>query len=217
MAKGDLISYSNLCSMLDATKWRCFVAESFYGNIMLYAIAPSIYCTMSAHITGLFSSLDTGWSVQRYDPEVEGNWSTVKSFSLSVRQNERDKADYFYHNISRLGTTAGDVSDVHLWKFTGSVTWTQGSNWYAHLGLYCGGVERMTEDEFNSVCKFNKDGSLKHIKGLKPMIYAVSTASSDGDNISYRISEDEIIAEYTSNPLRGTEIGIASGTFKYCC
>lgn len=219
MAKGDLINYTNLKSMLNPSVYRCSYQQgsAYTGNYTAYIISPSWWVQFYAGVWGI-ASIDGGYSVSQYEPS-SNSWKTVYSIALSARNNSsnKNKYAYYYHNYNGSRTT-NDNPREHLFKIVSGATWTQGNaSWRTvNKTMYVGGTEHMTEAHFNEVCKYDAQGNPKPIKGLKPMIYLVGTGT-DTANYSFLPSEQAIIDLYIGNPLRGTPIAVDSGTFKYCC
>ena len=217
MAKGDLINYANLKSMIGtATRCSDFKSTNSTGNTLVsYIIAPSFQVDFYAGVWGI-ASIDGSYTVHQY---INGSWVSRFSKSMSGRNNSSQKSNhsYYYHNYNG-SSTSGDDPREHLFKITSTATWTQGGSSWREVShrCYVNGVELMTESQFNTACKTDASGNLKPIKGIQPMIYYTGSGTNTS-NYTYLGTESAIISKYTSNPLKGTLIAVDSGTYKYCC
>lgn len=199
MAVGDLINYSNY-KALDGSSWRSSsTVGSSAGTFIFYVSAPAFYVTFYIQGAWPWAYQEGSLNVYPYDPETGKFGSAVYTGSGSVRGDNRTTWS-FTHN--KDGGSSKDVHDCQLWKiqiYHGDNAATAS----ASGSLYVGGLGLCTEDIYNTYFKG------RHIYCSKGAFWRKGSGSNQ------YASDEAFLQAQGYSCMRGTQISISTGTYKY--
>lgn len=198
---GDLINYTNYVA-LDGSSWRASTGiGGGAGTSIFYISAPAWYVTFRIWGSGLWGYQEGSLYVYPYDPTTGTFLSTAVYGSYASGRGSGDIASWnFKHN--KDGGSSKDTHDSHLWK----ISVYEGDNHGGSYGtLYVGGLGCATEDIYNN-----------YFKGRK--IYCSKGAFwKKGSGTNQYASDEAFLQEQGYSCMRGTQISISTGTYKYVC
>ncbi len=189
MAVGDQIDYAKYLAMVPVA-WR--ITPSWEDTNVTVYLASCSFVAKIRVTSVLWRTSKLDFTAYYYNGS---SWIYVYSKSLS-QKNSGSQEQYYYHNREAEGTTSADQHQHHLWKFV--VTMDHPGSAHGYFNIWAGGLETMTQNEYNSYFKGNK------IHGI---------------NCTYSTSSSDIAFVSANHPSihRGTPISIASNTHKYIC
>lgn len=200
MASGDLINYANYRAMRDDSAWTASNTWTDSTSFTVYISAPSFI--VRARVSSvLFRSNWVKVTASYYNGS---GWTTVFTDRQAYKSGAGSAEWKFYHNRAKEGTSAEDAHMHHLWKFVVNMRGKDGSA-HGYFDLWCGGIEMMTESEWNSYVKGSGNNKIKWCKPGWSVLGG-----------TYR-SDAEFIAGERPSAHRGTPISVASGTYRYMC
>lgn len=200
MASGDVINYSNYKAMYPSA-WRYShtwtdSSVTIYVNASSFVIRARVSSVLfRSNWVNVTASYWNGSSfVQAYAPRNNNGYTTYAKGANSSSWSG-------YHNRSSEGTTSGDQHQIQLWKLVISMRGKDGSA-HGYFDIWCGGLETMTESEYNN---YFKGRLIKYSSG--DWFQKGNTYASDA----------AFIAGQKPSNWRGTPISIASGTANKLC
>ena len=143
---GELINYSNYKSLVrDGSAWT-YEVQIQDENKTYVVCAPSFRCVCEVSSVFLRDNWiqlvasywnGTGWT-QTYSNRLEKSGANSGSFS-------------FNHNREQESSDDEDRPTYNLWKLDVSMKGANGSA-HSRFKLWCGGIEMMTQNEYNETC-----------------------------------------------------------------
>ena len=190
MSVGDLITYDNYKAMVSSS-WRIEQSWSGPNGKTIYISSCSFIVQIKASSV-LFRSARIAFDAYYYDGSA---WVFAYSGSATV-QGINSKTLQFFHNRESEGSTDDDQHQHHLWKYVMESSSSGSAS--TELKIWLGGLETMTENEYNTYFKGNK------IMGLK---------CEYNDNTT----DTAFVASNYPSVYRGTPVSISSDSHKYLC
>ena len=190
MAAGDKINYANYKAMVPVV-WRIEQSWSEPNGKTIYISSCSFIVQIKASSV-LLRNARIAFNAYYYNGSA---WVFAYSESATV-QGINSKTFKFFHNRESEGSTNADQHQHHLWKYVMESSSTGSAS--TEFRIWLGGLETMTETEYNS-----------YFKG-KP-IHGIKCECKTG------VSDASFVASNHPSVNRGTPISIASGTYKYIC
>lgn len=182
---GELINFANYKSLVrDGSSWvGSYSMTDTSKTIIMCAPSFRIVCEANSvlfrnnwiTLSGSYWNGST-WVSAFSDWRAEASHISSDSFS-------------FNHNREAESTDAEDNPHYHIWKLVVTMKGVDGSA-HSSFGAWWGGIEMMTENEYNEVCQG------KVIRGCKPECYTIDS-SSMFDNV------DECVANILPANYRG--------------
>lgn len=198
---GDYINYANFCALNPAS-------EGWYGYRSLGGKGTTRTFYIAATAFRVWTSIQGSWvwgyqegslNVYAYDKNT-GRFKSSPQLSWfdSVQGTSNHAGCGFYHNFE--GGSSGDIHDCHLWKVV--VYYGDNDGDSTDGFIQTGGLSLVPESIYNS-----------YFKGRK--IYCAKGDWWEQGG-TYRTDEEFLSAQGYSC-MRGTQISIATGTYKYIC
>lgn len=176
MAGGDIINYANFKAMYPATSWVATRTSNTGASSWVYVFAPSFEAYAQAKGSGLWGAQIARLNIGYWNGS---DWTTVLDWNKEVRASGNSTSNTWRHMYS--GGSSGDNPLVHLWR----VRVNSAGDGSGSVHLYVGGIERWSEDQYNTYCKGNL------LRGNRIGIYTSLT---------------DFIETYSPEAFRGTPI-----------
>lgn len=192
MAAGDQITYANYKAMVPEA-WRITPSWADQNRTVYLASCSFVIQIRVVSVFLRSASMD----IDAYFYNGSG-WTLAFSDDVSVSGSYGDESKKFYHNRAAEGTTSGDSHQHHLWKFVIHNVSYAGSA-HAYFNIWAGGLETMTEAEYNSYFKGHE------IMGIVCQFDDTETVDAN------------FVAVHHPSTHKNTEIAISTGTYKWMC
>jgi hypothetical protein len=149
---GEIINYANYMTVVgnNLPNW-IHTYNLTDTNKTIIAVAPSFRCVASVSSV-LFRS---NWVRLTASYWNGSGWTTVLSGKEVSKSGAGSASFSFNHNREKESTDPEDNPHYHIWKLDVTMKGKDGSA-HGYFDLYCGGLERMSENEYNEVFKGKK-------------------------------------------------------------
>ena len=148
---GEIINFANYKSKIrDGSSW---VASTRIEdtNKTFVVCAPSFRCVASVSSV-LFRS---NWVRLTASYWNGSGWTTVLSGWEAYKKGAGSASFSFNHNREAESTDEEDSPFHNIWKLDVTMKGKDGSA-HGYFDIWCGGIEMMTENEYNETCKGRK-------------------------------------------------------------